>query len=423
MDLEKLEFCPVIPDIKKKSGLCIDCPKQACFNVEGETKAIYCSKHKKENMIDIKHKKCLECKSKPSFNVEGETTGIYCAKHKKENMVNVVEKRKCLECKSRPFFNVEGETTGIYCAKHKKENMVDVVSKTCLECKSQPSFNVEGETTAIYCAKHKKKNMVDVVNKTCLDCKSKPNFNIKGEKTALYCSKHKKENMVNVKSIRCLDCQKIPCFNVKGETTAIYCDTHKKENMVNVLSPKCKTPLCFTQISNKKYDGYCLRCFIYTFPDKPVSRNYKTKEQATVEFIKQQFPDKTWITDKQITGGCSKRRPDLLMDYGEHIIIVEIDENQHKSYDDCHNRRIMEISQDLGHRPVIFIRFNPDDYIDKGQKIKSCWTTTRKTGLVKIDNKKIWEQRLDVLKNKIQYWINNKTEKTVETVHLFYDII
>ena len=417
-----LDFCPVI---KKKYRICIfgDCELGASYNIEGETKRLYCSKHKKENMVDVVRPKCLECKSQPCFNIEGETTAIYCAKHKKENMVNVVEKRKCLECKSRPYFNVEGETIGIYCAKHKKENMVDVIHKKCLECPSLPSFNVEGETTGIYCDKHKKENMVNVVEKRkCLECKSIPCFNVEGETTGIYCFKHKKENMVNVVNKKCLECKSRPSFNIEGEKTALYCKEHKKENMVDVVSKTCKTHLCPTQVRKDKYDGYCLRCFIHLFPDKPVARNYKTKEQATVDFIKQQFPDKTWITDKTITGGCSKRRPDLLMDYGEHIIIIEIDENQHKSYDDCYNRRIMEISQDLGHRPVVFIRFNPDDYIDKDNKnIKSCWTTTRKTGLVKINNKKNWEQRLNVLKNQVQYWIENKTEKTVETVHLFYD--
>jgi hypothetical protein len=421
MELEKLDFCPVIPVIKKKYGLCLDCETWASYNVEGETKKLYCFTHKKEGMIDVKSKKCLECKSRPYFNVDGETTGIYCDKHKKENMVNVVSKT-CLECKSRPSFNVEGETTGIYCDKHKKENMVNVVSPRCLECKSRPGFNVEGEKTAIYCVKHKKENMVNVVNKTCLECKSQPHFNVDGETTAIYCAKHKKENMVNVVNKTCLECKSQPNFNVEGETIGIYCAKHKKDGMIDVKHKICKTHLCSTIISNDKYDGYCLRCFIHLFPDKPVSRNYKTKEQATVEFIKQQFPDKTWITDKKISGGCSKRRPDLLMDYGEQIIIIEIDENQHKSYDDCYNKRIMEISQDLGHRPVIFIRFNPDDYFDKNKtKINSCWSITRKTGIIKICDKTKWEKRLNVLKKQVQYWIENKTEKTVETVHLFYD--
>ena len=67
--------------------------------------------------------------------------------------------------------------------------------------------------------------------------------------------------------------------------------------------------------------------------------------------------------DKKIQDGCSTRRPDLFLDLGYQIIIIEIDENQHIDYDcSCENKRIMELSQDVGHRPIVFIRFNPDDY-------------------------------------------------------------
>ena len=59
-----------------------------------------------------------------------------------------------------------------------------------------------------------------------------------------------------------------------------------------------------------KYDGYCLRCFIYLFPDKPISRNYKTKETSVIEYILQQTPDLSWYSDKKIEEGCSKKMPD-----------------------------------------------------------------------------------------------------------------
>jgi hypothetical protein len=102
---------------------------------------------------------------------------------------------------------------------------------------------------------------------------------------------------------------------------------------------------------------------MHLFPDKQVSRNYKTKEKYVIDYIKEQFKDIDIIADKQIQGGCSRRRPDILIDLGHQIIIVEIDENQHINYDCyCENKRIMELSQDVGHRPIIFIRFNPDDY-------------------------------------------------------------
>ena len=62
-----------------------------------------------------------------------------------------------------------------------------------------------------------------------------------------------------------------------------------------------------------------------------------------------------------------------MVDFGSHIIVIEIDENIHSNYNCiCENKRLMEISKDLGHRPIVFIRFNPDSYIDKdGKKIKS----------------------------------------------------
>ena len=116
-----------------------------------------------------------------------------------------------------------------------------------------------------------------------------------------------------------------------------------------------------------------------------------------------------------------------MCDLGYQVIIVEVDENQHGTYDcSCENKRIMQLSQDVGHRPLIFIRFNPDAYINSnGEKITSCWGTTPKTGILKIKNNKIdeWNNRLEELKSQIEYWTNdeNKTDKTVETIQLFYD--
>ena len=191
-------------------------------------------------------------------------------------------------------------------------------------------------------------------------------------------------------------------------------------------SSLCKTNLCYTLVKNK-YNGYCTRCFIHLFPDQPVCRNYKTKESATAQFITNNFPNFTWNLDKKVEDGCSRRRPDLMCDLGYQVIIVEVDENQHTDYDcSCENKRIMQLSQDIGHRPIIFIRFNPDTYINSnGDKITSCWGITPKTGILKIKNNKNdeWDKRLTVLKETIEYWTNedNKTEKIIEVIQLFYN--
>ena len=187
-------------------------------------------------------------------------------------------------------------------------------------------------------------------------------------------------------------------------------------------SDLCKTELCETK-GNSKYNGYCLPCCVQACPEIEVSRNYKTKEKYIVDRIKETFPNFTWVADKRVQGGCSLRRPDLLLDMGSHIIIVEVDENQHIDYDcSCENKRLMQISNDVGHRPIVFIRFNPDSYINQHNiLIKSCWKLN-KLGVMTIIKlkEKEWEERIENLKTHIQYWINNTTEKTVEVIELFY---
>lgn len=184
----------------------------------------------------------------------------------------------------------------------------------------------------------------------------------------------------------------------------------------------CKSTWCET-IGMKKYNGYCLPCCIQVHPEIKVSRNYKTKENDVVERIKETFPNFTWVADKRIQDGCSKRRPDLLLDMGSHIIVVEIDENQHADYDcSCENKRLMELSQDLQHRPIVFIRFNPDDYTNQdGVLIKSCWKLN-KLGVMQVmkTKEKEWEERIHILKQQIQYWTEHPTEKYIEIVELFY---
>ena len=148
--------------------------------------------------------------------------------------------------------------------------------------------------------------------------------------------------------------------------------------MIDVKNKTCNTHLCYT-IIHEKYDGYCLYCYVNLFPENPLSRNYKTKEYRVVEYITNKYDNFQWISDKTIKDGCSRKRPDLLLDLGYQVIIIEIDENQHIDYDcSCENKCTMQLSKDVNHRPIIFIRFNPDDYLIEHKKIPSCWTLNSK---------------------------------------------
>jgi hypothetical protein len=62
-------------------------------------------------------------------------------------------------------------------------------------------------------------------------------------------------------------------------------------------------------------------------------------------------------------------------DFGSHVVVVEIDEHKHEQYEcSCENKRMMAISRDFDHRPLVFLRFNPDAYLDLlGIKHTSCF--------------------------------------------------
>jgi hypothetical protein len=131
------------------------------------------------------------------------------------------------------------------------------------------------------------------------------------------------------------------------------------------------------------------------------------------------FTDFTWVADKSVQVGRAGLRPDLLLDMGSHIIIVEIDENKHSGYN-CENKRMMSLSKDLQYRPTVFIRFNPDSYTNQdGVFIKSCWKLNE-LGVMQISKQQEWEERIEKLKQQIHYWIDNPVQKMIEIKELFY---
>ena len=410
---------------------CINCnTKEAIFNVIGQS-PLYCGSCKRDGMINIYGIKCENCKIKtPVYNYTGVLIKRFCYDCKLDGMINVKDKL-CISCNSkRPSFNYLGEEKALYCSNCKIEGMKNVNYNICQKenCNENALYNFEYENKPIFCKEHSEDEMINILNITCSysSCIKIPCFNFPNETKKLYCNDHKLNGMIDIYHQKCKECSNRASFNYYGEKKPIYCSIHKEDIMINICHIICKTHLCGTIIS-EKYEGYCMICFINLFPEKPITRNYLTKEKNVRKFILDTFPDYSWIIDKKIKDGCSKRRPDLLLDLGYQIIIIEIDENQHINYDStCEYKRLVDISDDLGNRPIILIRFNPDDYIlENGTKNASCWNINNK-GLctIKKNYQREWNNRLDKLKEKIIFWLNSESDPNnlIKIEHLFFDI-
>ena len=78
----------------------------------------------------------------------------------------------------------------------------------------------------------------------------------------------------------------------------------------------------------------------------------------------------------------------------------------------------MQLSQDMGHLPIVLIRFNPDKYDD----CSSCWGVNS-LGICVVKKKKQtdWESRLNHLVDIVRYWSENKSDKMLHVRHLFFD--
>ena len=416
------------------------CNKQPSFNYENESRGLYCGDHRKENMVDVRDRKCEEknCNKQPNFNYENKSCGLYCKEHRKENMVDV-RHRKCEEigCAKIPNFNYVNESRGRYCNKHRKENMIDVRHPKCQEnnCNKRPNFNYVNKSRGLYCSKHRKENMIDVKNQKCQEnnCTKQPYYNYENESRGRYCNQHRKENMIDVINPKCEEkgcntrasygniqkpkkycfrhakkykaikiqrcenerCRKIAMYNEKNIHPALRCEYHAKENDIHLFEEscvRCKLPML---LNEQRLCDYC----------KIPMKRYETK---VVDSLKEKYGDIFEQNDKIIPEGCSRKRPDVILNGGTYKIIVEVDEYQHQSYErECELVRMFQIHQDLSGYDVIFIRFNPDSYRVDGKR-KNPRLNTRLSELKKY---------IDV----VLRTYGDKLEGSIRICYMYYD--
>ena len=252
------------------------------------------------------------------------------------------------------------------------------------------------------CWKHKTDDMIKV-GWMC-ECGKNAKYGIKPWKP-IYCRSCKPDEYIDVcrKFCKTRQCMNYATYGLRKKITA--CEQHKTNRMI--LLDKYQCHLCRSTSINKKYEKYCARCFYYINPQDERCRSIMNKEFAFINAIKQEF--KNMVSNKTIGGGFSNRRPDGLIKLDTYSIIIEIDEFKHSRYS-CENKRIMEIFQDLKNKPLIVIRLNPDSYHRK--------SAFNKNGSI---IKKEFDIRLNALVETIHNSMNNKPDKDITEIKLFFD--
>ena len=241
----------------------------------------------------------------------------------------------------------------------------------CIEegCKISPIFNYEGEKESIYCSLHKLQGMVNVKNKICetSGCKTQASYGYLFE-SKTKCFKHKSANQFLKYNPKCshIGCKNRPFYTNDNTSYPKRCDDHKIESDINIVEKECTS-------CNLKY-------FIPTNREKcdDCDGFIEKKKHIKEENIKLLFESNGINFDYhdkiiQDATRCSARRPDFIIDKGTFKVIVEVDEYQHSSYErECEITRMKQIYFDLGGYNVVFIRYNPDKFVDNlGNKGKT----------------------------------------------------
>ena len=268
--------------------------------------------------------------------------------------------------------------------------------KKCISegCDKQPAYNLERKK-ALYCFTHKLENMIDIKSKRCIseDCNKHSTYNLPTEKKPLYCFEHesakydliyriKNVKQVNVKNTLYMD------LLIKSHT---FEQTQTNRDVNLILEQKCSIPECnnefeFTidnikyclahapekyEINIKKLCKYCDMKDESTHICKDCMKISNKKEWAIVRHLRKNIDTKFEHNSSKMLQGCSKKRPDVYFELNKHCVIVEIDENQHKTYEDvCECARINEIVNGIGGKSVIIIRFNPDKIKHKKKNLE-----------------------------------------------------
>jgi hypothetical protein len=166
------------------------------------------------------------------------------------------------------------------------------------------------------------------------------------------------------------------------------------------------------------YRPHCTSCHNYLNPEAVVARSrLKSKEGHLQEELKKAFVSSPYTWNKTVDGGCSGRRPDFRWECSTHSVIVECDELQHaSSLPECEHKRAMELWLDLGSRPLVLIRFNPDSYVDEaGVRVSSCFNINRTVNVAE------WAKRFTVLQDEINKWLKTiPVKEAVTQIDLFF---
>ena len=312
--------------------------------------------------------------------------------------------KKCGRCnvflnEEKFFYNGKTHKCCFSC-NNKRSNRKNI----CKTCGIRASFNFEGNNIGIYCKKHSEPGMIDVVNPKCKaeGCKTRASYGIPCNLPSR-CAVHKEDGMIIRPRGKCRikDCKEIATH---GTHKPIHCENHKTDNDVDLVERKCTKCGSIDIIIN----GLCVNICGLTEIHKELKKHQKIKEKRVVIVVTAGYrkPTEYNVRVNRDCGGVNSEEKEIGFDNKTHIVFLEVDENRHKSYCELGEiNRMKNIYMNEGGIPIVFIRYNPDNFKDENNKTIKFSQAKREELLIK------W----------LKYYEKNGVKHNLSVNYLFYD--
>lgn len=379
LKLERVGRIPIT-----KIGKCDKCwfwsDRKILYGPYGAEITTRCLPHKDPEHINTQIMYCQygSCSCVATCTLDGHLRPVLCEEHgeqfKKDSIVNKVKKiddqslqvEKSITPKdSKILCQIEGcDKQAVYgkvwrnpthCWNHKESYMKRCVGQLCKmeNCEKPASFGIE-PLKPVYCTDHRTEKMVYVAYKKCMieNCRQGATSNRIGLKPE-FCYDHKPPGCVYNPYRICITegCTKPSICGKTKPFDILHCESHRQRDEVRHIKTPC---LSCGLVEILNLEGFCEFC-------DPRKQRYNRRPEIIIKRLLDENGFRYLSHDKKIAHGRGER-PDFLFECPHHYVILEVDENQHDSYDKkAEIDRMLGISRDLGIKTV-FIRFNPDEY-------------------------------------------------------------
>lgn len=199
---------------------------------------------------------------------------------------------------------------------------------------------------------------------------------------------------------------------------------------IKKVVPGCET--CQT-VGLYQNTVYCEACYRQTEQLPPVAR--KMKETLVLDIVKRAVAE----FDPSVRCECGRKLtalnvvPDLLFNYFETTVIVEVDEFQHRSSRQSDNERTEKLKNHF--KQLVIIRINPDTSRHRPFPMTTRVVKNIKEGGDHIEETKIVNFSGEILRRRVEIkntlWITmseiligrvmDTPDRTFNEIHLFFD--